>query len=252
LVPANGKSSSPLWPVQSGSSENTLRRFLGAAAFLDAAGIAALPPDRRMPVGSVEAVARISKRDPVQGAQLLKDLGRGMWTIATLKQQLANAADPEQTTPSTLGETSESLLDVALCCKERLRELPGDEMAIVRFREWRPLPARFDGVAEPALVLSFPRDRAMAVFDEASLSWATSALRARREFLRSIVMAAAMFDFVCVFTMALNEELLRCVGALRPESSKRIWIEQGPPTEKALAEAVRRFLVVSESTRRHG
>lgn len=230
-----------------GYSENTLRRFIGAAGFLEASQLTAIPAGlKHMPVGSVEAVARISKRDPELGQRLLKELTQGGWTIDALKKKLTQLAQesPAGRPKSSRRYHPENLARVASQFKASARWPLDEEFVIVRYRDWPGLAVRFDAVAEPELVLSFPRHRQVVVFDEAALKWTTSAQRAKREFLRSIVLAVAMFDYVIVFVAALGEELSRCLDALHPQSRGRIWTEQGPPSAKAMSAAVSRFLAL--------
>jgi hypothetical protein len=228
--------------TKSGYRENTLRRFISAAGFLEASGLTSIPPGlKRMPVLSVETIAKISKRDPELGQQLLKGLTQGVWTTEALKKKRTDLAKSSPTgKPKRLRVYDpDNLVRVVAQFKAKHRRPFDEDFVMVRLRDW-PLPVRFDAVAEPELVLSFPRCQ-VVVFDEAALKWGTSAQRAKREFLRSVVLAAAMFDYVIVFVAALGEELSRCLDALRPQSRERIWSEQGPPSAKAIGAALGRF-----------
>jgi hypothetical protein len=69
-------------------SDNTLRRFIWAAQYLDAEGITELPSGVRMPVAAVERVARIAARQPEKRQQLLKDVAEGRLTIVELRELL--------------------------------------------------------------------------------------------------------------------------------------------------------------------
>jgi hypothetical protein len=227
-----------------GYRENTLRRFISAAGFLEASGLTSIPPGlKRMPVLSVETIAKISKRDPELGQELLKGLTQGVWTTEALKKKRTDLAkaSPAGKLKGLRVYDPDNLVRVVAQFKAKRRQPFDEDFVMVRLRDW-PLAVRFDAVAEPELVLSFPRHREVVVFDEAALKWGTSAQRAKREFPRSVVLAAAMFDYVIVFVAALGEELSRCLAILRPQSRERIWSEQGPPSAKAIGAALSGFL----------
>jgi hypothetical protein len=230
---------------ESGYSENTLRRFISAAGFLDASGLTSIPPGlKRMPVLSVETIAKISKRDPELGQQLLKGLTQGLWTTEALKKKRAELAKSRPTgKPKRLHRYDPDRLVRVVARFKASHRRPAEDFVMVRLRDW-PLPVRFDAVAEPELVLSFPSYRQVVIFDEAALKWGTSAQRAKREFLRSLVLAAAMFDYVIVFVAALGEELARCLDGLRPQSRERVWSEQGPPSVRAIGAALNGFVAL--------
>ncbi|WP_164934695.1 hypothetical protein [Bradyrhizobium zhanjiangense] len=69
-------------------SDNTLRRFISAAQYLEAEGITELPSGVRMPVAAVERVARIAARQPEKRQQLLKGVAEGRLTIVELRELL--------------------------------------------------------------------------------------------------------------------------------------------------------------------
>ena len=58
-------------------SDNSLRRMIFAAQFLEEEGIKELPPDGKMPVGAVERVARIAARRAGKAAKAPGGCSRG-------------------------------------------------------------------------------------------------------------------------------------------------------------------------------
>ena len=77
---------------KTGTNVNTLRRYLGAARFLESVfAITVFPPNRqRMPIASVEAISRIYRKDPNAGRTYMQQLVAGHLTIVELKKQLKN------------------------------------------------------------------------------------------------------------------------------------------------------------------
>ena len=69
-------------------SDNTLRRFIAAAQFLEAEGITELRPDTRMPVAAVERIARIAARQPERRRKLLEEVAEARLTIMQLRDLL--------------------------------------------------------------------------------------------------------------------------------------------------------------------
>ncbi|MGB9117433.1 hypothetical protein, partial [Bradyrhizobium sp.] len=117
-----------------GSSDNTLRRFIAAAQFLEAMGITELPTDRRrMPVAAVEAIARIGKRDPGRVRPLLAELAEGEHTIRDLKDELSQMPRGKSRSRSVSGKWAPSV-DLATQALSDLREAApgwGEQMTAV-------------------------------------------------------------------------------------------------------------------------
>ena len=216
-----------------GSSANTLRRYIAAADLLEGYGIVAFPPNlERMPVASVEAIARISKKDPRRGRALLNSLMTGVGTIRSLKDELAAMPEGKPSrqrgakpavSPRALYAEIEELVGSMPASRDLL---PGEPIAI-EFAAWPGPAVVFAKAAWPRLVFSLPLGRYVAVFDEAVLAWAASPAMVTREFIRNIGLAVTMFDFVIVFCNALQADVARIVSAMREECRARILVRQG-------------------------
>jgi hypothetical protein len=222
---------------RTGSSENTLRRFIAAAEFLEGYGITTLAAGRRpLPIAAVEVIGRISKKDPARGRMLLDKFMNGVGTIQILKDELANMAKGK---PSWQGKpaTPVSATDVNKAITGLARSLgPGVESLLPFYQEdWRflkfsawPGPAGiFAKAAWPAFVMPLYQGRYAVIFDEATLAWAASPATVTREFIRNIAIAVAMFDFVLVLCNVLQADVTRAIEAMRDECRGRIRVLPG-------------------------
>ena len=72
-------------------SDNSLRRYIAAAQFLEAEGITDLPPGGRLPLGAVENIARIAAHDPSRRRTLLEEVVAGNMTIDQVAAELRGA-----------------------------------------------------------------------------------------------------------------------------------------------------------------
>jgi hypothetical protein len=69
--------------------------------------------------------------------------------------------------------------------------------------------------------------RKAAVFDESTLMWSLSAERARREFVRSIALATALFDWVVVYCATLKNDVERLETEVRKTARDRLTVRVG-------------------------
>lgn len=211
-----------------GSSANTLRRYIAAAELLESYGITVFPPNlKRMPVAAVEAIARISKKDPARGRKLLNSLMQGVGTIRDLKDELA---EMPKGTSSRQHEAAAPVSQRELYAE--IRELvgrawPPDHPRLIKFSEWPGPATAFSKAAWPPFVFPLLDGRYVAIFDEAVLAWAVSPAMVTREFMRNVAAAVSMFDFVVVYCNALQPDVDRIVSAMRPDCRARVLARQG-------------------------
>ncbi len=202
-------------------SDNTLRRFIWAAQYLDAEGITELPSGVRMPVAAVERVARIAARQPEKRQQLLKDVAEGKLTIVELRELLKKStrAAAKRRRISNPEEPSEKR---ALAVLEARGVLKRSDAVLATFQDidhW----SYFDSHTKPALVILLSRDRRIIVMDDRSIGGtAASFMRQRREFLRNILAGVGLYDLVLVFASIWYEDVGKLVCAMRPEMRQRI------------------------------
>lgn len=202
-------------------SDNTLRRFVWAAQYLDAEGITELPSGVRMPVAAVERVARIAAREPERRQQLLKDVAEGRLTIVELRELLkksTRAAAKRQ----RVSNPEEPLEKRALAVLEARGVLKRSDAVLATFQDI-DLWSYFDSHTKPALVILLSRDRRIIVMDDRSIGGtAASFMRQRREFLRNILAGVGLYDLVLVFASIWYEDVGKLVYAIRPEMRQRI------------------------------
>jgi hypothetical protein len=218
-----------------GPSANTLRRYIAAAELLEGFGITQFPPDlTRMPVASVEAIGRISRKDPVRGRTLLTNLLNGSGTIRGLRKELA--AMPKRATAASRSagmaapvSQAEFYVDV----KDLLAAVPHGRDWMPPKLEWRPFnewtgpTTILAKQAWPRIIVPLVGGHAVVAFDETVLVWAASPAMVTREFTRNVAVAVTMFDFVLVYCNALQPDVERIVAAMREDCRSRILVWQG-------------------------
>jgi hypothetical protein len=218
-----------------GSSTNTLRRFIAGAELLEGFGITAIPPDlTRLPIASVEAVGRISKRDPARGRFLLDQLLRGAGTIRDLKDELADmpkgrpVAPRRAPSPLSRKEFHKELEELeGLVRKAVAAESLPPERKIMPFVDWPGPKQLFTKAAWPVLLYPLLLDRYVAIFEDTVLTWGISPALATREFLRNIAVSVTVFEAVVIYCNVLQADVARVVDAMRGDLRGRILLQKG-------------------------
>ncbi len=202
-------------------SDNTLRRFIAAAQYLDAEGITELPPGVRMPVAAVERVARIAAREPDKRQQLLKDVAEGRLTIAQLRGLLKKSSK-SAAKRKRVSIPEEPLEKRALALLEARGVFKRSDAVLATFQgldHW----SYFDSHTKPVLVILLSQDRRIIVMDDRLIGGtAASFMTQRREFLRNILAGVGLYDLVLVFASIWHEDVGKMVCAMRPEMRQRI------------------------------
>lgn len=216
-----------------GQNANTLRRYIAAAEFLESFGITQFPQGiERMPVASVEAIGRISRKDPVRARALLNDLLNGVGTIRGLKKQLS--ALPKRPTSPGKGPSATFIWlpqlqdDIyGLIAGAPWRDSIPQQLVLWRFNDWTGPANVFAKQAWPRAFVPLLGGHAVVVFDEAELVWAVSPAQVPQAFIRNIAVAATLFDFVVVYCKALQTDVEHVVAAMRQDCRSRILVRQG-------------------------
>lgn len=220
-------------PEAPGPSVNTLRRYVAAAQFLESHGIVKFPPDRpRLPAAAVEAIARISKRDPAYAQTLLADLMAGRQTVRRLRTELREM--PEQGLAPDPNIRKFSYEELRQVLSEFASGLFGKPVAPAEFQladfELGPdvVPvATFDPLAHPFATGKFGDDRRVAIFDESTVRWKVSPDRAKREFKRNIAVATTLFDIVAVCCATLQSDVDDMRAKMLDHCRKRVLVLKG-------------------------
>lgn len=221
---------------KTGSSGNTLRRYIAAAQVLEAHGVTEFPPGlKRLPVAAVEAIERISKQDPARGRELFKQLIEGLWSIRELKEKLADI--PQRGRPANRALRVKSITNEQLVAEiaglsgetSRQGEAGQADFKLIRFVDW-PMEQGLNLLSRAALprfVVPLPTGAHAVVFDDSAVRWHASPAVAMREFLRNIAIAATIFDYVVVLCGIFRQEVEREVMAMRDDCRRRIRILSG-------------------------
>jgi hypothetical protein len=215
---------------QRGTSVNTLRRYVGAARFLERVfAITEFPPGRpRLPVASVEAIARIYRKDAGVGHALMDELVAGHLTIVALKKKLKTMGRGARVKPGAAAISERDIVeDVAELHKDLAALVARGQLHTAPFSAWSGPSRLFGGRALPACVVATPERRWIAVFDEAALAWAVSPATVAGEFLANIAIASATFDFVLVYCTSLQRQAHSVVASLVEDCRRRVRVR--PP-----------------------
>jgi hypothetical protein len=208
-------------------SDNSLRRFIAAAQFLEAEGITDLPPNGRLPLGSVEHIARIAAHDPSRRRALLEEVAAGCMTIEQVAAELKvlktkkvrhlfpNALMFKNLIFNELGALGISTRGFSI---HTFDDVIGDRVY-------------FDDQTKPAFVVTTDDHRLpIAVMDGRRFGGTgASFTRQRKEFLRNVLVAAALYAKVLVYAPYWYDDVKRLIRHAQPEVGSRITLI-GPAT----------------------
>ncbi|MBR0827240.1 hypothetical protein JQ596_17075 [Bradyrhizobium manausense] len=199
-------------------SDNSLRRYIAAAQFLEAEGITDLPPGGRLPLGAVENIARIAAHDPSRRRILLDKVAAGNMTIDEVAAELETTRKSAKRRRNTSFVGLEDLVIEEL--KERQVDLKG--LSILSFDD--DGDARyFDSQTKPSLVIRLPGKPPMVAMDGRKVGGtAASFMRQRKEFLRNVLVAAGLYETVLVYAPHWQEDVARLIGHARSAVGVRI------------------------------
>ncbi|WMT76276.1 hypothetical protein [Bradyrhizobium sp. Ash2021] len=200
-------------------SDNSLRRMIAASQFLEAEGITDLPPGGRLPLGSVENIARIAAHEPSRRRELLDEVWAGRITIDELAEELEKTrkaakrrANVQSVSPGSTDDYLKSLATQEVLAKEP--HLKG--MSFISFDEDGDLQY-FDSQTKPALVIRIPEGKPYVVMDGRQTGGtAASFMRQRKEFLRNILVAAGLYETVLVYAPHWQEDVDRLIHRAHP------------------------------------
>jgi hypothetical protein len=201
-------------------SDNSLRRMIFAAQFLETEGITELPPGGRLPVGAVERIARIAAREPEKRQRLLADLIAGKLTIQQLRDQLkksdkvAKRARNARDDVPLIERAKAELVSRGVEDIENMIDVDVLTMADAWY---------FDHLTKPARVIVLPRHRRAALLDGTSFQGTVgSFMRQRNEFLRNILLGAGLYDYVLVWAPFWYSDVAQLVRGMQPDTRSRV------------------------------
>lgn len=201
-------------------SDNSLRRMIFAAQFLEAEGVTELPPGGKLPVGSVERIARIAAREPEKRQQLLANLTAGKVTVHQLKRQLKKSDKVAKRARTTRDDVP--LVERA---KAELNSHDAGDIHDMIDVDFLTMPDAwcFDSLNKPARAIILPRSRRAVLLDGTSFQGTVgSFMRQRKEFLRNVIIGAGLYDFVLVWAPFWREDVAALLKDMQPSSASRI------------------------------
>jgi hypothetical protein len=210
-------------------SDNSLRRMIFAAQFLDAEGITALPPGGRLPVGAVERIARIAAREPERRQQLLKELTAGEVTIVELRKELKKS-------DKVARRVRKAHDDKPLVERAKAELAARGIETLANMRKVDILHTKgawyFDPGTRPAHAILLSRERRAVLLDGTAFKGAIgSFMRQRKEFFRNILIGASLYDFVLVWAPFWREDVGVLIEAMPPDTVSRIFVLAPTPEE---------------------
>jgi hypothetical protein len=201
-------------------SDNSLRRMIFAAQFLDEEGIKELPPDGRMPVGAVERIARIAARQPERRQQLLADVAAGKVTIRQLKDQLKKS-------DRVAKRARKARDDVPLVDRAKAELASRGIEAIKNMKDVDILNTQdawfFDRGTRPSHAIIFPRQRRAVLLDGTAFQGSVGSFMIRKkEFLRNILIGASLYDYVIVWAPFWRKDVQELREGMLPDPRARV------------------------------
>jgi hypothetical protein len=203
-------------------SDNTLRRFIAAAQFLEAEGITELPPGGKMPVAAVERIARIAAREPERRRELLRDVAAGKLTVVQLRAQLKKSATAAS--KRSRAQAQEVPLEQRAKADLEAREIgKSADMVVTPYEEDLDRRSYLDSRMRPAFVIHLPEARRIVVMDDRLVSGtAVSFIMQRKEFLRNVLAGTSLYELVLVYASIWREDVEKLKRAMRPEARQRL------------------------------
>ena len=201
-------------------SDNSLRRYIAAAQFLEAEGITDLPQGGRLPLGAVENIARIAAHDPSRRRTLLDEVAAGNMTIdevaAELEKTRKRAKRRKNASFGNLQDIVINELEARQVDIKGLSILSFDDDGDARY---------FDSQTKPSFVIRLPGKPPMVAMDGRQVGGtAASFMRQRKEFLRNVLVAAGLYETVIVYAPHWHEDVARLIRHARPAVGARIML----------------------------
>jgi hypothetical protein len=216
-------------------SDNSLRRYIAAAQFLETEGFTEVPLGARLPVAAVERIARIAALRPGVQQRLIHEVLAGQTSVALLvsmlgeaKKRAAKAQRDLLFKPLSSPEGFEHLANAAkaelasrgIADVASMKAFPFEQMDTSEYYEWR---------SRPAMAIKLPEDRRVAVMDERTPS---SILSQRKEFKRNLLSAIACYDYVLVYAPSLQADIEKLRRTVLPSIRERIIsLDLEPPSQ---------------------
>lgn len=224
-------------------SDNSLRRMIFAAQFLEKEGIKDLPAGGKLLVGAVERIARIAAREPEKRQQLLADAVAGKVTIQQLKDQLkksdrvAKRARKDRDDFPLVERAKAALASQGIADVKNMKEV---DILHTEHAE------HFNRGTRPSHALILTQGRRAVLLDGTSFAGTIgSFMRQRQEFFQNLLMAPSLYDFVVVYAPFWHAEAELLISIMPADVRSRVILME----DETLPEKMRRLREAASLTK---
>ncbi len=224
-------------------SDNSLRRMIFAAQFLEKEGVEELPPGGKLLVGAVERIARIAAREPEKRQQLLADAIAGKITIQQLKDQLKKSDRVAKR--ARKGRDDFPLVEraKAALASQGIADVKNMKDVDILHTEHAE---HFNRGTRPSHALILTQGRRAVLLDGTSFAGTIgSFMRQRQEFFQNLLMAPSLYDFVVVYAPFWYSEAALLISIMPADVRSRVILMEN----ETLPEKMQRLREAASQTR---
>jgi hypothetical protein len=224
-------------------SDNSLRRMIFAAEFLEKEGIKGLPAGGKLLVGAIERIARIAAREPEKRQQLLADAVAGKVTIQQLKDQLKKSDRVAKRARKDRNDFSLVELAKAALASQGMTDAKNMKDVDILHTEHAE---HFNRGTRPSHALILTQGRRAVLLDGTSFAGTIgSFMRQRQEFFQNVLIAPSLYDFVVVYAPFWHAEAELLISIMTADVRSRVILME----HETLPEKMRRLRQAASLTR---
>jgi hypothetical protein len=224
-------------------SDNSLRRMIFAAEFLEKEGIKGLPAGGKLLVGAIERIARIAAREPEKRQQLLADAVAGKVTIQQLKDQHNKSDRVAKRARKDRNDFSLVELAKAALASQGMTDAKNMKDVDILHTEHAQ---HFNRGTRPSHALILTQGRRAVLLDGTSFAGTIgSFMRQRQEFFQNVLIAPSLYDFVVVYAPFWHAEAELLISIMTADVRSRIILME----HETLPEKMRRLRQAASLTR---
>jgi hypothetical protein len=224
-------------------SDNSLRRMIFAAEFLEKEGIKGLPAGGKLLVGAVERIARIAAREPEKRQQLLADAVAGKVTIQQLKDQLKKSDRVAKRARKDRNDFPLVELAKAALASQGMTDAKNMKDVDILHTEHAE---HFNRGTRPSHALILTQGRRAVLLDGTSFAGTIgSFMRQRQEFFQNVLIAPSLYDFVVVYAPFWHAEAELLISIMTADVRSRVILME----HETLPEKMRRLRQAASLTR---
>jgi hypothetical protein len=224
-------------------SDNSLRRMIFAAEFLEKEGIKGLPAGGKLLVGAVERIARIAAREPEKRQQLLADAVAGKVTIQQLKDQLKKSDRVAKRARKDRNDFPLVELAKAALASQGMTDAKNMKDVDILHTEHAE---HFNRGTRPSHALILTQGRRAVLLDGTSFAGTIgSFMRQRQEFFQNVLIAPSLYDFVVVYAPFWHAEAELLISIMTADVRSRVILME----RETLPEKMRRLRQAASLTK---